>query len=144
MARSGATLLMEKFLPPNLPATETAADYDAFGRVRLPAEFAEWFASAENTFRAVAVADAAEAKVRITFPLPGTTFFLDGDLPDLGRRVTLAAQGSAELQWTSPTLRVQRDGLRYVAWLEPGRHELSVVDHSARTVASTWVTVKEP
>jgi penicillin-binding protein 1C len=142
--RIAALACREKFLPPSLPAAETAADSDALGRVKLPVEYADWFASAENTFRAVAVVDKAPAALRITFPLPGTTLFLDGDLPGQGRRITLSAQGSHELAWSSPTLAIQREGTRDIALLLPGRHELTVRDAASGRTVSTWVTVKEP
>ncbi len=45
-ARPGA--VREKCLAGCLPLLEGADDYDAAGRVRLPAEYAEWFASSEN------------------------------------------------------------------------------------------------
>jgi penicillin-binding protein 1C len=134
----------EKFIPPALPDRETAADYDESGRVRLPAEYADWFATGDNPFRAVAVAETELASVRITFPLPGAAFFLDGDLPDLGCRITLAAQGGRELAWSSPTLAIESVGPRHVAALRPGRHELTVRDSASGKTASTWVTVKEP
>jgi penicillin-binding protein 1C len=134
---------MEKFLPPMLPATGNSADYDDAGRVRLPGEYADWFGSAENTLRALAFVDSAPAAVRITFPLSGTTLFLDGDLPDQGRRITLSAQGSRELVWSSPTLAIQREGTRDIALLLPGRHELKVRDAASGAAASTWITVKE-
>jgi len=146
LAESAASRLAvkAKFLPPALPVVERALDYDALGRVRLPAEYADWFATGENPFRSVAVVEAAPAALRITFPLPGTTFFLDGDLPDHGRRITLAAQGGSELAWRSPTLRIERAGHRQVASLSPGRHELTVQDSATGAAATTWLTVKEP
>ena len=134
----------EKFIPPALPDRETAADYDESGRVRLPAEYADWFATGDNSFRAVAMVEPAPASVRITFPLPGAAFFLDGDLPDQGRRITLAAQGCGELAWSSPTLAIASVGPRHIVALRPGRHELTVRDPASGKSASTWVTVKEP
>src|SRR5947209_3689061 len=38
----------EKFLPENLPPNESSDDYDSDGKVKLPNEYSEWFASAEN------------------------------------------------------------------------------------------------
>jgi hypothetical protein len=110
----------------------------------LPTDYADWFATGDNPFRAVAVVEPALASVRITFPLPGAAFFLDGDLPDLGCRITLVAQGGRELAWSSPTLAIQSVGPRHVAALRPGRHELTVRDSASGKSASTWVTVKEP
>lgn len=134
----------EKFLPPALPTDESAADYDPRGRVCLPAEYADWFASADNPWRGVATVAAEPTALRITFPLPGTTFFLDGDLPEQGRRITLAAHGGGELAWSSATLAIERRGHRQTASLQPGRHELTVRDPVTATTARTWVTVQGP
>ena len=134
----------EKFLPPALPGTESAADYDAGGRVRLPPDYAEWFGTAANTLRAVAVVDTAPSVPRVEFPLPGTTFLLDGDLPDQGRRITLRAVGGTGLRWKSPTLALEQSGERCVAWLTSGRHELEVRDPVTGMTDRTWVLVRGP
>jgi penicillin-binding protein 1C len=141
-AFTGLPVVQEKFLPPNFPTAADAADHDAQGRVRLPAEYVEWFATAENPFASLVTVDSTPTALRITFPLPGTTLLLDADLPEGGARVSLQANGGGELLWSSPTLRIEPGGLRSTAHLLPGRHELRVRDARSGATAETWVVVR--
>jgi penicillin-binding protein 1C len=126
----------EKFLRKHLPPTESPADYDAAGRVKLGEEYATWFASAEN-----AIADRASliesGRLRVVSPAPGTTFIIDPDLPS-SRRVQLVAAGPAGAQWQSDSLRCEGS----IAVLAAGEHRLSVVDPATGARAETWIRVK--
>ncbi len=133
----------EKFRAGTLPPLETAADYDAEGRVRLPAEYRDWLASADNWLTGRAVVDTASATpLRLISPLPGTTFFLDPDLPDAGRWLTLRAEGGTNLVWTSDSLAIKRAAGGVCARMTEGRHTLRVHDPATGEQAATWILVK--
>ena len=64
-ASSGSVVpVMEKFVRERLPQPEGADDYDDAGRVRLPAEYGEWFATSDNWLRTQAVVEARSASLR--------------------------------------------------------------------------------
>lgn len=131
----------EKFLASALPPLASPADYDAAGRVILGAEYREWLAGADNWLAGRAVAQRTGTALRITFPLPGTTFYLDPDLPGEGRRVTLRAEGAGALAWHSETLPFAQENGRQLALLTEGHHEISVYDPATGARAQTWIEV---
>lgn len=128
------TGVREKFLAEHLPPVESPDDYDEDGRVRLPALFSEWLASAENSLGPQAV---ATEQLRIVSPAPGTTFVIDPDLPS-SRHVRLVASGSPTARWQSDTLSVRETE----ATLAEGEHRLSVIDPTTGSRAETWIRVK--
>jgi penicillin-binding protein 1C len=137
--------VVEKFLRELAPAknADTAANYDAGGRVLLPADYATWLASPDNWLgnQAVASARAAASQAfRILSPLPGTSILLDPDLPDGGRRLPLRAN-SPNTEWTCPTLEITRTPRGSTALLTPGRHEFTARSPGGEE-KRTWVTVK--
>ncbi len=128
----------EKFLATKLPEMESAADYDATGKVKLGAEYDNWLASAENSLPTRATADeAARATLRIVAPLPGSTFLLDPDVPT-SRAVPLVAAGGRAFVWESATLRCA-DGR---AEIVEGEHRIEVRDPATGARAETWIRVK--
>src|SRR4051812_19316259 len=64
----------EKFVANQLPPAESAADYDAAGKVELGAEFDEWFKSAENSLRDRAVLANGRDELLITSPQAGSVY----------------------------------------------------------------------
>ncbi len=132
------TGVREKFLAEHLPSVESPEDYDDDGRVRLPAIYSEWLASAENSLGSQAV---AADQLRIVTPIPGTTFVIDPDLPS-SRHARLVAKGSPETRWQSDTLGVTAKGSEAEATLAEGEHRLSVIDPSTGSRAETWIRVK--
>jgi len=132
------TGLREKFLAEQLPPVELPEDYDAQDRVRLPAVYAEWLASSENSLGGQAV---ATEQLRIVSPAPGTVFVIDPDLPS-SRRAKLVATGSAEARWQSSTLSITTTGREGDATLTEGEHRLSIVDPATGSRAETWIRVK--
>jgi penicillin-binding protein 1C len=141
--------ITEKFLASNLPPLEAPEDYEPVGSritdhasrpVHLSPEYREWFGSEDNWLLEHAACSAVETALRITFPLPGTTFYLDPDLPHGGRRLLLHAEGSANLDWQCNTLQFE-EGARHVALLAEGRHEIFVVDPKQGARARTWIQV---
>ena len=131
----------EWFLTDNLPPRQSPTALDAAGRVKLGAEYAEWFASRDNMLNNRAVLNPARAgEVRVLSPLPGTVFFLDPDLPDTSRQVRLRVT-AADARWTSGTLKciAREDGV--FARLQPGRHRLTAIVNGQRL--ETWIDVEE-
>ena len=154
----------EKFVADNLPPLESPADYEATqagalrpnsaqpsslpashpaprAPVRLDNEYREWFASGDNWFGNRVVVAPAQTPLRVIFPLPGTTLYLDPDLPGLGRRIYLRAEGPETLEWNSETLRVDQHGSHQIALLTEGRHQITVRDPHTGVQAQTWVNV---
>ena len=143
-AAPGNHAILEKFILPNLPAFEDPSDYDASQPahlVRLGGEYRDWFATGDNWLAGRAVLAETADSLQIVFPPPGTTVYLDADLPDHGRRLTLNAAGAPNLDWHSDTLTLLADGPREIAMLTEGRHQITVRDPRSGAAASTWINV---
>jgi penicillin-binding protein 1C len=134
-------VVWEKFASDRLPPDELPQDYDSAGRVRLSAEYREWLGTSDNWLTGKAVVETGPASLRIVFPLPGTTFYLDPDLPDSGRRIHLKADGPAQVQWGSDTLQCQDLSGQSFAWLKVGERRLQVRDPQTGRQCETWVKV---
>jgi penicillin-binding protein 1C len=130
----------EWFVAKQLPPKESRDDFDAAGRVKLGVDYAEWFASADNTIRSRAVIDVSKiAELRVLSPMAGTVYYLDPDLPPSSRQVRLRVNGVAA-RWSSDTLEcVAIDGDVFVQ-LQPGRHQLTVEVRGHRL--ETWIQVE--
>ncbi len=135
---SGSEAIRERFLAANLPPLESSTAPSA---VLLGDEYRDWFASGDNWLGNRAVLAPGKKSLRILFPLPGTTIYLDPDLPQQGRRISMRAEGPEHLEWQSDSLRVARDGSRQVALLTEGRHQISVRDPVTGAAAQTWIRV---
>jgi penicillin-binding protein 1C len=133
----------EKFMARDLPSANGSDDYDQAGCVRLGPEYRKWLASADNWLAGRAALRETAPSLRVTFPLPGTTLFLDPDLPDHGRRLYLSAEGADEAEWSSDSLECRRQSGRSLALLTLGRHELTVRDPRTGAHRQTWIEVKE-
>jgi len=133
----------EKFLTSNLPPFETPEDYTPGNRPRLGNEYRAWLASADNWLLDRVVLAESPSTLRIAFPLPGTKFYLDPDLPDHGRRIHLRAEGPENLRWHSDSLTFEQEGGREIALLVEGRHLIDVSDPRSGALASTWIEVRE-
>jgi penicillin-binding protein 1C len=142
-ARSGPPAVLEKFLASTIPESEAPGDYDAQGRVRLPPEYREWFARGNNYPRDCVTVEppAAKAPLRLVSPLPGTTFYLDSDLPAQGRCLRLKAEGASEVIWRSDSLDCVSTNGQSFALLREGRHQLSARDPVSGDTVRTWVVV---
>ena len=133
--------VQEKFLPETVPAAESPADYDAARIVKLGSEYAEWYASAENSLLSAARLADAGAELRITSPLSGTTFLVDPDVRS-SRRIPLRAAGGEKLQWQSDSLRcTSEDGAQF-AVAEDGEHRIAVVDAESGRRVEVQISVR--
>jgi penicillin-binding protein 1C len=133
--------ISEKFISGFLPPARDPNDFDASGRVRLGPEYGDWLASGDNWLSGCAVLRQAQTAVRISFPQPGTTFYLDPDLPQHGSRIVLRAEGPDDVQWLSDTLHFTQEAGRQIALLTEGRHRLEVRDPRTNARDQTWIEV---
>ncbi len=131
----------EIFVRSVLPPLAEPGDYDATGRLRLGNEYRDWLAGPDNWLAGRAVLAGDTRALRIVFPLPGTTFYLDPDLPEGGRRLHLQAAGTEDPRWSSDSLECRKEGSQSFALLSAGRHQLAVRDPRTGLQAATWITV---
>ncbi|MDQ6622837.1 MAG: penicillin-binding protein 1C [Verrucomicrobiota bacterium] len=117
----------EKFCLENLPRAESDDDYDAAGRVKLPNEYSEWLASAENSIVDQVVPAANGSELRILSPLAGSIYLLDPDISS-SRRIPLRASGGRRVLWRSESLRIEGDGEAQFASGPEGEHHLTLTD----------------
>lgn len=142
-------LRREWFVKGRLPALARAEDYDAALRTRLPLTYASWWRSEANQLKGAAVLEALAESAplpdfRIVSPLEGTVAFLDPDLPGQGARFPLkiAGSGREEIEWSSPSLAVEKDGAESWLVLEPGEHEVVALDRKSGRRVSARLTVQ--
>ncbi len=137
-----AGLVAEKFLDGNLPPPEAPNDYNASGRVKLGAEYDAWLASAQNELsHQVAPGVARTAPLCVLSPLPGSTYFLDPDLPE-SDRLPLESNARDGVVWESATLPCAVESGEAFARLRAGRHEIVLRDPATGARAKTWIVVK--
>jgi penicillin-binding protein 1C len=141
LADGDARGVREKFLADSLPAAESAADYDLAGNVRLSAEYADWFRSAENSLRDRAVLGTAHGELLITSPLPGSIYVVDPDVPS-SRRIPLIANGGAKVEWQSESLTCRSEAGVDFALATEGEHRLVVTDPATGRKAETRIRVR--
>ena len=136
--------VVEKFFPPALPPTESPTDYDSAGRVRFAPKYRPWLSSGDNWVGAAGTLGSPDstAPLRLVSPLPGSTYFLDPDLPSTGRAIPLRADGGSPLRWESETLECRAGPAGPVAVMREGRHRLRVVNDDTGQQAETWVIVR--
>jgi penicillin-binding protein 1C len=132
----------EKFLAEHLPPEESPLDFDAEGRIRLPARYAAWLAGAGRALAHRAAACAARGHLRIAQPAPGTVFVIDPDLPG-SAHARLIAEGAAGVRWESASLDISTDADGARALLRPGEHQIGAIDPATGHRIETWVRVKE-
>ncbi len=131
----------EKFLADRLPLAESPADYDGAGRVRLSAEFGEWFRSAENSLRDRAVLADDGEQLLIASPLAGSVYVVDPDIPS-SRRIPLLAEGGAKVRWQSDSLVCRSENGADFAEAAEGDHRLVAVDPATGRKAETRITIR--
>jgi len=130
--------VQEKFIASHLPPMVSRT---GSGLISLSSEYGEWLASGDNWLGSRATLAESDDSLRILFPLPGTTFYLDPDMHEQGRHITMQARGSGRLEWRSGTLPLTQQGNRSTALLSEGRHAITVRDPVSGAQAETWVDV---
>jgi penicillin-binding protein 1C len=141
LADGDARGVLEKFVADRLPVAESAADYDLAGNVRLSADYADWFRSAENSLRDRAVLGTAPGELLITSPLPGSIYVVDPDVPS-SRRIPLIANGSAKVEWQSESLTCRSEAGGDFALATEGEHLLVVTDPTTGRKAETRIRIR--
>jgi penicillin-binding protein 1C len=136
--RPGA--VTEKCLRP--PESPQPADYDAAGRVRLPAVYGEWLASPQNHLGNLAVAGESSPELRVVQPEPGSIYYLDGDLPADSQSIALRAEARGEVRWSCASLAFMDSASGPRAQLREGQHTILARDAATGREAVTWITVK--
>jgi penicillin-binding protein 1C len=131
----------EKFLRDRLPPAENAADYNAAGNVRLGAEYAEWFQSAENGLADRAVLANAPDELLIASPLPGSIYVVDPDVPST-RRIPLRAFGNGKIEWRSESLTCRSEDGSDFALASEGEHKLIATDPVTGRQAETRIRIR--
>jgi len=135
----------ELALADHLPPPASAADYDADGRARLDATYAEWFATPHNRRRhQLTLASAAESPtpLRIITPAADATFLLDPDIPSGSNRLRPATNLPGTAVWSSPTLEITPGTPEPVIHLTPGTHEITATDPRTGTSITRTIRVK--
>lgn len=131
----------ELALVDHIPPPASRADYDADGRVRLDAIYAEWFASPQNRRRhQLTLAAAAESitPLRIITPAEGATFLLDPDIPSGSSRLRPITNLPGTAVWSSPSLEILPGTPEPIIHLTPGTHQITATDpRTSRSVTRT-------
>ena len=130
----------EKFYGEALPVASKPADFDALGRVILPAEYAAWAGSPDNHLKEHVVVGTS-ADLHLVSPIPGATFLIDPDVPG-SSFVPLVASGGETLRWHSATLQVREQAGKIFAVGQEGEHRLTVRDAKSGRSLDTWIRVK--
>lgn len=142
---AGGGARREVFLAGASPPAAAPDDYDGQGRVWLSSEYREWVAAADNRLGSrVALREPGqgpgEGSMRILYPLPGTVYFLDADLPESAQRLTLRTTKACTWECSSLVLR-QHSGSAE-AQLAVGRHQLVAKDPQGQAAVATWIEVR--
>ncbi len=132
----------KEWLPPGtgIPSA-TDSDYYASGRAKLPAIYADWYASAQNLRRHELVIDASAANrvpLQILRPLNHSTILLDPELPGNGSILRPLTNLPEHVGWSCETLEMDGDEIR----LAVGTHTLVATDLRDGTRHSVTITVK--
>lgn len=146
----GSRLRPEWFVTGGLPRTASTKDYTDDGRSLLSSAYRSWWQGSGGRLAEVAevISPAWEWEApppfRIVSPLRGTVAFLDPDLPRSGSRFPLeiAGGGTEEIEWVSPSLRIENEGSHSWLVLEPGEHEVVARDRATGREAVTRFEVR--
>jgi penicillin-binding protein 1C len=130
----------EKFVPDSIPSSESPQDYDHAGNVKLGPEYAEWYASGENSLGAQTQLARSGSPLRITSPLPGATYLVDPDVRS-SSRIPLTASGGNDLMWESESLRCTAENGAQFAVTEEGEHRIVVKDAATGGRAEVQISI---
>ena len=124
------------------PEAALPDDYDASGRVRLPAEYGPWIASSDNSLGSLVTLANSAPELRILQPAPGSVYYLDADLPPDSQWIPLRAAAGGEVRWSCASLpfKTSAGGPRML--IREGRHVILAADAASGQQARTWIEVK--
>jgi len=132
--------LDEKCLQP--PESARPDDYDALGRVRLPAEYGPWLASTQNNLGNLVTLATSAPELRILQPAPGSIYYLDADLPPDSQWIPLRAEAQGEVQWSCDSLSYKTSATGPAMLIREGRHVILATDAATGRQSTTWIEVK--
>ncbi|HEY5892321.1 MAG TPA: penicillin-binding protein 1C [Chthoniobacterales bacterium] len=136
--RLGAVL--EKCSSP--PPLVSPSDYDAAGRVALPAIYNEWLKSPQNGLGNLVISAESAEKLQILSPMPGSIYFVDPDLPIDNQRIPLRAEAAGKIEWSSSTLALTPSSGPATILLLKGIHIIAAKDTHTGQTATTWIDVR--
>ncbi len=122
-SRCSAGKMTELFLRGTEPTEDSASWFSTEGKLLLPAEYAAWCSSRDNTVDAAIVAEP-----RIMNPLPNSRYEIDSELPRTQQMIELTATIGNDVHWrvNGRSVLPQRDG-RFFWQLAPGQWELQAI-----------------
>ncbi len=132
--------VLEKCL--HAPESARADDYDDAGRVRLPAVYAEWLASPQNSLDDLVACANSSTEMRILQPAPGSIYYLDGDLAADSQCIPLRAESRGSIEWSSASLPLKITGSSQRAQIQEGRHTILARETATGREVTTWIEVK--
>lgn len=110
--------------------------------MRLPAEYAPWLASSQNSLGTLVTLATSSPELRILQPAPGSIYYLDADLPLDSQWIPLRAEAGGELRWSCASLPFKTSTAGPRMLLREGRHVILAADAATGAKASTWIEVK--
>jgi penicillin-binding protein 1C len=124
------------------PESARPEDYDAAGRVRLPEEYRAWVESDQNTLGDLLAGGRQVKHLRILEPAAGALYYFDRDLSADDQRLLLRAESTGQVEWSSPTLNIRRQGNQVTIGLQAGRHEIVARDILTGESGKIWIEVE--
>ncbi len=136
-ARDG---VLEKCL--HIPEPARADDCDEQGRVRLPAIYAGWLASPQNSLGDLVASAESSPEMRILQPAAGSIYYLDGDLAPDSQCIPLRAEARGNVEWSCDSLPLATTDAGQRAEIREGRHTILAREISSGRKVTTWIEVK--
>ena len=124
------------------PESARADDYDDAGHVRLPAVYAEWLASPQNSLGDLVASADSSAEMRILQPAPGSVYYVDGDLAADSQYIPLRAEARGSVEWSCDSLPLKITGSSPRAQIQEGRHTILARETATGREVTTWIDVK--
>jgi penicillin-binding protein 1C len=132
--------LTELFLPKTEPSQNSSAQFSDQGKLLLPAEYASWCSSRDNSFGAM-----VRPEPRILNPRPGAIYQIDPVLPPKQQMIELLATIGSDVRWYIDGAAVppQPDG-RFFWQLVPGEWCLKATGRDGNAEGKVTVSVPVP
>lgn len=123
----------------------SSRDYDEKGRVLLSPIYNEWYHLKDQDATAqYTLGNQGGYKVvqKIISPLPNAEFLIDPELPGNGLRLPLKAFFPKEIEWSSPTLKIEQSDSGSYAILQEGVHVIELKDKPSGKILFVQIKVK--
>ncbi len=110
--------------------------------MRLPADYAEWLASPQNSLGDLVTRADSSPEIRILQPASGSIYYIDGDLAPESQCIPLRAEASGRVEWTCDSMPLKITDSSARAQIQEGRHTIVARDTSTGQKTATWIDVK--